>query len=261
MNKKRYKIRGFTLVEVIIATALLVIIIAITFNVIITSQRTYSTGATISDLEEKGRLFIDRIKDELSEAKITSITNYHSRIQFQVPVDPDGNGSVINTVTKAIDWGAISPLPPPNNGHKLNWSYAYEFGATQTLNEATDGIDYNNDGTLNAIFVSGKIYHIVLDNLGVERQRTSIGHDVILRRSITTPAQVDLGIMSGLPPNPPTVLGDPLFIQLDPDGIEVPFSPVMVRVNIWHGKLDTSGNFTRFYLKNSNNTVALRNPQ
>jgi prepilin-type N-terminal cleavage/methylation domain-containing protein len=239
------RIRGFTLIELMIATLILCVVIYLAVSSVMTSQRTYTSGTLLALIEQRGRFLIDRAKEELTGARILGVTNSHTRIDFQVPVDWDGDNDVLSD-SGSVEYGAIGDFGP-----EYGWSYAYEFTATQTLDEGTDGFDYNNDGLFDATFLVGKLYRVVKDENGVEQLRVAIDDDIVLRRGGT--GEMDYGIMTGLAGD------DPLFKQTDASGNEVAFSPVLVHVNVWHGKMDYDRK--TFYLRNNVYIIKLRNPQ
>jgi len=58
--------RGFTLVEVMIAMAIFMIISGIVLTVIVTSLRSFNTGQTVAQREQRKRFVFFRLSKELS---------------------------------------------------------------------------------------------------------------------------------------------------------------------------------------------------
>jgi len=244
--------KGVTLVELMIVVALLSIVAALSMRIIVAAQRTQTQGEILANLEEKGRLFTDKLQEWIPSALILTISNYHSSLRFQIPVDPDGDGSIINPTSGYIDWGARDA----NGVDHLNWSYVYKFVPEVTNEEWVIGVDINEDGDLEDTFLEGRIERDILNESGIVQQAVVVDRNVVLRKWPPTGA-IDWGFRG-------TPNGDPLFVLKDSIGQEVLIpggGGVTLTVNIWHGQLDISGNFKRYYLKNVKSTMELHNPQ
>jgi len=76
-HKAKVSLTGFTLVEVMIAMAIFMIISGIVFTVIIASFRSFSTGQTLAQREQRKRFVFFRLSKELSSVtRISYPGNY-----------------------------------------------------------------------------------------------------------------------------------------------------------------------------------------
>jgi len=75
MNKQK-SIRGFTLVEIMIATGVSLIIVGIIVEVLMTSQRSFSTGVGLMRVHSNARLAMDQLTRDVKWARqiATSVT-------------------------------------------------------------------------------------------------------------------------------------------------------------------------------------------
>lgn len=200
---------GFSLVEVLIASALLAALIAMTMAMLLATSKSVTEGNQISTVEETAVSELRKITRDLTYGDNTELSPDGQNMAFQIPIDHDGDGDVLDA-TDAVEFGyylkgATDPAPAP-----LNWSVAYEWvpvrfgpdgiiataddiavtlgtsysGADRKLGtgddlpaaplvEALDDVDYNRDGDRIDTFVRGRIDQVVYDN---------------------TPAQVALGL-------------------------------------------------------------------
>ncbi len=152
MNLRR---AGFTLLEVMIASAIGVVMILATYLVFSTSLSAQSSGEKTGYLEERGRILLDRLVERLRTSNILFVETSSTlvpRIDFQVPVDPDGNGSVVNVSTGKIDWGSVE-----TTGHVLTGYHRFQFQAQRLIQESVIKQDLNGDGDQNDTFALGRI--------------------------------------------------------------------------------------------------------
>lgn len=86
---KKESNRGFTLVEVIVVTAIFIIIIGVIYSIILYSQQSYAVGKNVAEIIQNGRVLIERMSREIRQAKkiITLLPeeeiNPPSEIKFQ----------------------------------------------------------------------------------------------------------------------------------------------------------------------------------
>lgn len=69
MKKKLNNNRGVTLVELLVALALITITLAVVTNIFVVGNKTFVTGVDKSTVQQDGRFTSDRIADELKFAK------------------------------------------------------------------------------------------------------------------------------------------------------------------------------------------------
>lgn len=220
---------GTTLLEIIIAAAILSIVVGITLSVMITGQKVYSHEIIQGDCEERSRRFLELLADDLAGADggSLSIANSHTRIDFKVPVDYDNDGDVLAGDGRTIEYGAID-----NDGMKrLNYWYRYEFIQEATLNESVDKIDYNMDGQLTKTFASGRIERSVLDT-----GKNVVGKATVVARSVLLVSAPLDGDVNG------DGKTDPLFLRISGYAGGLPVENVVngnqTLVDVWMGRAD-----------------------
>jgi hypothetical protein len=111
---------GFSLVEIVIAAAILFLVIGSVTMMGVASDRGYRTGATVAQLEEQTALAIDRVSADLRVAVLDS-------------VELDGSGAV--TYVQAIGFSG-GPI----------WSTRRRLAFELEPGELEDGIDNNGNG-------------------------------------------------------------------------------------------------------------------
>jgi len=105
---------GLTLVEVIIASAILATVVAITMSVLTSGSRTASNGQLLSQLEQRGNRTLAFCRDQMSTAAYTSPTittlgmvpgTFNTAIGYQV----SGPATVAPTGTPTLVFGYVDP--------------------------------------------------------------------------------------------------------------------------------------------------------
>lgn len=116
---------GFTLVELIISTAVLGLVMAGLLGLLTASRRAYTRGSSTVDLQQNLRVALDRMGKEIREG------GYHPRAPDTSPTCPPGAGGLY-----------------PNGGatNKPCWSF-YPIIA-QTATAVTLQYDWNGDGII-----------------------------------------------------------------------------------------------------------------
>ncbi len=245
---------GLTLIEVVIATAILAAVLLIAFSVLWSTQSAYNEAAIAQDLEARGRTFVDAYKKDLSFARVTTIAADGSSVRYQVPLSSQASGDLdygyanqgvaivgaecelafVPTVLYAE--GTTAPPPPA--------------GATSV---ALGGIDANADGDLSDVIAVGTV---------VKR----IWSGAALLDSAAVSDQVALGYSGGSYAVDVDNDGaaDRLFTVLDASGNVVAAgmiasSGVKFRMTVWHGAL--SDLKTRFVLRRMSDEWVLKNDQ
>lgn len=79
--------RGFSLLEVMIAAAVLMVIMAAVFAVLSTGQDLYHTGVTAGDLDSQARMVLDRIVDHVRETGPSAFLDVDQLPDVAVPLD------------------------------------------------------------------------------------------------------------------------------------------------------------------------------
>jgi prepilin-type N-terminal cleavage/methylation domain-containing protein len=97
LTARRHDDRGFTLVELMVATSLFLVLSGLMFTVVTSGARVVKTSRKYNDLNEEARVMLNRMSREIREAKaITAVTNpgfapgVDRSITFTVDFDGDG---------------------------------------------------------------------------------------------------------------------------------------------------------------------------
>lgn len=120
------KKQGFTLLELMIAIAVLAILGALVFMMLKSMSDSYSTGSLHGGLNSETRDLLDRIAAETADAGITTL----------VPAFPNGSTTLAFRRNTGYAGGAIV------FGAPITYAFVYEPG------ELNNGIDDNGDGRI-----------------------------------------------------------------------------------------------------------------
>lgn len=104
--------KGFTLIEILVATLIMSVIMAALFVSLSIGQSSWFIGDTAIELRDQTIRSIMNMDKELSETRPSKINlaigAVSSTITFYVPQDNDGDGSVVDSIGN-IEWsGAIT---------------------------------------------------------------------------------------------------------------------------------------------------------
>ena len=105
---------GFTLVEILVASAIFVVMLGIMYGIYISGLDVYGTGSYQVDLQAQARLALNYMVLELRNATRTSAQNpspnlsipsvpNNKQIHFYLPQDKDGDG-LITDANGEIEW-------------------------------------------------------------------------------------------------------------------------------------------------------------
>ena len=166
--------RGFTLVEVMITMVILGAAMAAAVVGLNTATIETALGTADAMVQDATNRFAERLVTELRSASKSSIvivigrddlvTDYGSTggdgIKFRVPVDPDGDGSVIDPATGKPDYGATL-----GGLQGKDWSIVYRFVSLgPRMKEAEVGVDLNVDMDTVDEFDRGYFERVVVDS-------------------------------------------------------------------------------------------------
>lgn len=87
---------GFTLLEMMVAIAILSVVMLAVFRTMTHTSDLAAVEAQQNDLEKAGQKMLEEMSAALRSASVISISSDGTRIVFQVPVDLDGNGTVLD---------------------------------------------------------------------------------------------------------------------------------------------------------------------
>ncbi len=224
-------VSGMSLVEMLVASAMLLIVIGAALHIMITGQTAFNHQNLVSTLQDRGRRYLEEIAREISAADgaSLSILNEHTELRFQVPVDYDKDGDVLQADGKTIEFGArFNNTPYP--GYLVR--YRFVWGGKMPC-EYCDRLDYNNNGRIDAYFRQGKIVREVITPTGAVLMNSTqdFAQDVIVKYYPQD------GDVNGDYKN------DPLFTRIS--GFDAMGNPVentmngnQLLVNAWIMKLD-----------------------
>jgi prepilin-type N-terminal cleavage/methylation domain-containing protein len=128
MNGTADRQAGFSLLEVMIVTVILIVVLTAVFQVISTGMNTYNTSSALTEIQGQARRVLDRVARELQPAGLATIS----------PTPPATGTPGTHTITfqqnvgysgSAITWGDVTTI-----------AFAYMAG------ETNDGADNNNNG-------------------------------------------------------------------------------------------------------------------
>jgi len=190
---------GMTLIEVVIASAILVLIFYMTMDILFSAARTATDGSISSKLEERGRAYVDRCKIEFLTAKFANVNSAISpgfqpgifsfsycQIGFVIPVDRDTTGTIKYGYTSKVGqpdpsgvgkycyiryepYKAIRESSAAAIGYQMYPVYIpYPYPALPTLptlgpdQNIIANFDVNRDGDLTDTFAVGRITKYVM---------------------------------------------------------------------------------------------------
>jgi len=118
------RMAGLTLLEVMIASALLTIIVLVLFSILSSSASTYAWGTVHADLNGQARDLLDRLTRELADSSVSTFA----------PSFPKDSSTLTFRRTTGYSAGKLTYGPP------ITYSFVFDPG------EADNGIDDNRDG-------------------------------------------------------------------------------------------------------------------
>jgi hypothetical protein len=281
MNAKR----GVTLVEVVIAAAVLIIMVALLMTVFFGMSGSSANSSIGGDLAQRGRMTLDRLRAEMQFARFSfsggngGIYNNHCMLRYQAPLSMGTSGTQV--------WGCIQPPNTPVTdgyfelGFVADAVYVESSGTAPVadgtilpsgLSPITLDKDLNLDGDKNDAFVRGRIVQRAYTSGGTLLSTSLIDDYVLLRPRLASGAQISPASLDGAIKSDAEATGapldfsalDPLFRLLDSQDIEVPNTAISsaarkLRVTMWHANLDH--NERTLLLFRNQEDVRLENPQ
>ena len=148
MNPKRQAQAGFSLIEVMIASVILIIVLTATFEVLSVGLDNYNSGSTLVEVHAHARRILDRAAKEIQGAGLSTIS----------PTPPATGQTGTHTITfqkstgysgGSVQWGNVTTI-----------AFAYETGETD------NGADDNNNQIIDEGFVTLTVSGSPLESLG-----------------------------------------------------------------------------------------------
>ena len=290
----RNKRAGLSLIEVIIASAILCAVVAIAMNILFSGSRTAANGQLLSELEQRGNRTLAFCRDQLSTAAFTHPTytdlgtvpaTSNTALGFQVcgPATANAMGKVtlsfgypdprigVNAAVQPVDATLACFIrfeadtvykessSAPNALQAADWTSpalpAYPaLPSTDGMIVKTLNMDINGNGSRNETFVSGKLMKYVVD----EVSHAVVGRERLDDQVVLRVSGPGAGEFSGdmdLDGTP-----DYLFVFTDVAGVpNIALTGATaggVLLNLWHGCVSEDGK--RFLLRNNRQLIHLR---
>ncbi len=137
---------GFTLLEVTIASVILVVLIGIVFAILMNSTRTYQNQAAHLSLDDRAREVVNDIAKELRQSKVTLLTPNPMPASW-----PNPSTAIFNDLQFRIP-GAVSSGNTVLAEFKQNpdrlFTKRIRYRWVSDPNDALDGIDNNKNGVI-----------------------------------------------------------------------------------------------------------------
>ncbi len=192
---------GFTILELVIAGAVLSILLLMVFGIVSSAAGAYHWGMVTVRSQSTASNLIGLISTELVRARLLSVEvgEENCRISFQVPVDWDGDGDLLNSDGE-LEWGSLG---------QLGWMCTLTFEQAKTLRESVDQQDYNRDGDRIDVFALGHLSKKYTDDLGAVQSTVDIMPDMIVVRYDHLGGDID-----------GDGVDDPMFRRVDAAGVD-----------------------------------------
>lgn len=124
---------GFSLVEVLIASAVLAILVSAVLGIMVVGLQTFNSGNAITVIQNQARRIMDSIAKEIQPAGLSTIS----------PTPPALGSAGTHTITFQPCTGYDGASDPPQQwGNVTTIAFAYDSG------ETNDGVDNNGDGLI-----------------------------------------------------------------------------------------------------------------
>lgn len=173
MIRKTNKLSGFTLLEVIIASAIFSIVLAATLTALFMGQNSFNDASVHSNLAKEATIIIDSLLQYLPECKISTppqTGNQHALMTIQIPVSV--TGSYWSATGTTINWGAKD---------QLGWTMTYQFNQKKIYDETIiPHEDFNSDGDYLDKFEEGQIQLVFKDSAGTVQDTVNLVRGVVV---------------------------------------------------------------------------------
>jgi prepilin-type N-terminal cleavage/methylation domain-containing protein len=147
---------GFTLLEMMVAVGVLGLVLLMAFSTMKSTTDISSMESIRNEMDRSGAEAMAKMSAELKSASILAMPADGSMLSFQIPVDLDGSGTVLDK-DGDCEFG-INELGVISNG-SISYSFVQNTkgGNPEVLSEATLNRDLNNDGDKSDVFDRGRI--------------------------------------------------------------------------------------------------------
>jgi len=161
MTQRRWRNRGFTLLEVMVAVGLLSLIMLGVALALKNTGQVAALEASRNEMERSSQRALDVMALELrdSAARVTTVSADGSSIQFQIPADLNGNGTVLNS-SGLIEFGFLDKGVPKAGTITYKFVQNVVGGHNEVLDEAAGRRKLNDDADVTDKFARGYIVRI-----------------------------------------------------------------------------------------------------
>lgn len=136
MSRGSARATGFTLTEMIIVSALAMILGGALITIFLTGQASYLSADSYIQVHQEARRALDAMVRELREAKVPGVTFAAApALNFQIALGFDLNGTYAACPDNEVCWGAVDStgtLQP-------DWTIRYSLSGTQLVRQLFNG--------------------------------------------------------------------------------------------------------------------------
>jgi type II secretory pathway pseudopilin PulG len=125
---------GFTLVELLIASSLLIVLVLMSFTTVLATARTTQTTRDATDVNQEARLLINRMARELREARAVTAAVNPATSGHSTPYASSDPGAD-RSLTFEVDFNGINGIEPSAADPEVI-TYAYDRAGERVLLQA-----------------------------------------------------------------------------------------------------------------------------
>jgi len=142
--QKQNRNRGFTLIEVMIASFIFLMILGVLLNIYISGSEVYENNKIQADLQAQARMGLNSVVNELSNATKTTAPVGQSPPNLYIPPAPGNNTITFYLPTYVLDTITLKPRVSINANGIIIWNntpivYQYDSGQ-RTLARVSNGV-------------------------------------------------------------------------------------------------------------------------
>jgi type II secretory pathway component PulJ len=174
---------GFTLAEAVMAASFFSLLFFALFAVIMSANNIFRMQALNASANQSGMQLIRSIAREIAESSPAADQSHfvlsppdadnNSRVQFQVPVDWDNDGDVVQgTLTQTVEWGAYRFVREPQQQSWLDGWVQYRVLNNQLLREVLQSL--NGAVLATDIIVAGDVTAFQMTRVSANRYRVAL---------------------------------------------------------------------------------------
>lgn len=165
--------RAFTLLEMVVVTAIFTVVVLILYGMIEVGGRVNRDVAVEADVTDLASRILKEMQDRMVTARVpyVAVTDYTSStapyndqfVRFREPVDHDGDGDTTDG-NGAAEYG----VRVSRTNQLLNGALEFHWVRTATVVESATGLDINRDGDTNDSYAAGQMELRHFNSAGTE---------------------------------------------------------------------------------------------